>query len=168
MIEPPSPAQIPNSRTSRWRANTRRYSVRITLEHTSDRPIRFSISISFAAFSSATDMVSATSASMRPLDLALSNSRPRHRYVGRRTFAGRVRTVAQLPLDGQTIDNVDLRGHVFIALPVRLQPRNPAHCLTRRGISSAPKIFLQKRLSHKGCPFLGQKPFLDRFLGEGA
>src|SRR5262245_56140519 len=30
------------------------------------------------------------------------------------------------------------------------------------------KIFLQKRLSHKGYPLYGTEPFLDRFLGEGA
>ena len=30
------------------------------------------------------------------------------------------------------------------------------------------KIFLQKRLPQKGYPFLGQEPFLDTFLGEGA
>jgi hypothetical protein len=30
------------------------------------------------------------------------------------------------------------------------------------------KIFLQKRLPQKGSPFLGQKPFLDSFLREGA
>ena len=31
------------------------------------------------------------------------------------------------------------------------------------------KIFLQKRLPQKGYPlFLGRKPFLDRFSGEGA
>jgi hypothetical protein len=32
----------------------------------------------------------------------------------------------------------------------------------------APKIFLQKRFSHKGHPLYGTEPFLDRFLGEGA
>jgi hypothetical protein len=38
-----------------------------------------------------------------------------------------------------------------------------------RSSSLASKIFfLQKRLPQKGYPFLGQKPFLDRFLGEGA
>jgi len=36
------------------------------------------------------------------------------------------------------------------------------------GISPVTKNFLQKRLSHKGCPFIGTEPFLDRFLGEGA
>jgi integrase len=30
------------------------------------------------------------------------------------------------------------------------------------------KIFLQKHLPQKATPFLGQKPFLGRFLGEGA
>ena len=30
------------------------------------------------------------------------------------------------------------------------------------------KFFFQKRASTEGYPFLGQKPFLDRFLGEGA
>jgi len=30
------------------------------------------------------------------------------------------------------------------------------------------KFFCQKRLPQNGSPFLGQKPFLDRFLGEGA
>jgi len=32
----------------------------------------------------------------------------------------------------------------------------------------APKIFLQKRLSHKGYPLYGTEPVLDGFLGEGA
>jgi hypothetical protein len=47
----------------------------------------------------------------------------------------------------------------------RLTPSNasaaPAESLL------APKNFLQKRLSRKGCPFLGRKPFLATLLGKG-
>src|SRR5262249_41959748 len=69
--------------------------------------------------------------------------------------------------------------------------RDPAQCLIQRSTASgvrpslecfrrtdasappaeslpAPKIFLQKRLSHKGYPLYGTEPFLDRFLSEGA
>jgi hypothetical protein len=35
-------------------------------------------------------------------------------------------------------------------------------------LSRHQKFLLQKRLSHKGYPLYGQKPFLDRFLSEGA
>src|SRR5262245_50122267 len=37
-----------------------------------------------------------------------------------------------------------------------------------RNLSRHQKIFLQKRLSHKGYPLYGTEPFLDRFLSEGA
>src|SRR5262249_3605002 len=38
----------------------------------------------------------------------------------------------------------------------------------QRNLSRHQKIFLQKRLSHKGYPLYGTEPFLDRFLSEGA
>jgi len=48
----------------------------------------------------------------------------------------------------------------------RVFPKNRCE-RTASGISRHQKIFLQKRLSHKGYPLYGTEPFLDRFLSEG-
>jgi len=48
------------------------------------------------------------------------------------------------------------------------RPSRPCECTPARNLSLQQKIFLQKRLSHKGYPLYGTEPFLDRFLGEGA
>jgi hypothetical protein len=44
----------------------------------------------------------------------------------------------------------------------------PMRARRQRNLSRHQKIFLQKRLSHKGYPLYAAEPFLGRFLGEGA
>ena len=51
---------------------------------------------------------------------------------------------------------------------VRVFPKNRCERAASGILSRHQKIFLQKRPSHKGYPVSGQKPFLDRLLGEGA
>jgi hypothetical protein len=85
-------------------------------------------------------MASAASASMRPVDLALSPTG----WVARDDRVGAL-------------------------LKSRCAPWRSFLWITRqRNLLPHLKIFLQKRLPQKGYPFLGRKSFLARFLGEGA
>jgi hypothetical protein len=70
--------------------------------------------------------VSATSASVRPSRFGFVKLAPTGRVagddrVGSAPLQDRVRPMAQLSLDDQTLDDVDRRAHVLVALPVRLE-----------------------------------------------
>src|SRR5262249_23028324 len=96
--------------------------------------------------------------------------KPRGRSRGRRFL--------RRPHRRLKLQQVDFRQHGRapwcalgrVELSVHLPPLPYALALAPTAESSpAPENFFQKRLpSERLPPFWGQKPFLDRFLGEGA